>query len=116
MDSPLLFLPFSKQLIIDIILGKVILFLMLDIDSFLGLLGNFGISYSWLSRRETTKLKEQIKNINLYVADNRAIRTTNIHGIEGIMTMGMLTKILFNQIRPIYVAYSLNYYKDDSLS
>lgn len=116
MDSPLLFLPFSKQLIIDIILGKVILFLMLDIDSFLGLLGNFGISYSWLSRRETTKLKEQIKNINLYVADNRAIRTTNIHGIEGIMTMGMLTKILFNQIRPIYVAYSLNYYKEDSLS
>ena len=37
-------------------------------------------------------------------------------GIEGIMTMGMLTKILFNQIRPIYVAYSLNYYKEDSSS
>ena len=116
MDSPLLFLPFSKQLIIDVILGKIFMFLMLDIDSFLGLLGNFGISYSWLSRRETTKLKEQIKNLNLYVADNRAIRTTNIHGTEGIMTMGVLAKILFNQIRPTYVAYSLNYFKKDSLS
>lgn len=116
MGSPLLFLPFSKQLIIDVILGKIFMFLMLDIDSFLRLFDNFGISYSWLSRRETTKLKEQIKNLNLYVADNRAIRTTNIHGTEGIMTMGVLAKILFNQIRPTYVAYSLNYFKKDSLS
>lgn len=92
------------------------MFLMLDIDSFLRLFDNFGISYSWLSRRETTKLKEQIKNLNLYVADNRAIRTTNIHSTEGIMTMGVLAKILFNQIRPTYVAYSLNYFKKDSLS
>lgn len=116
MDSPLLFLPFSKQLIIDIILGKILMYLMLDIDAFLGLFHAFGISYSWLSRSETVKLKEQCKNLNLYVANNKAIKTINIHGVEGFMAMGMLTKMLFNQIRPTYVAYSLNYYKKDTLS
>ncbi len=47
---------------------------MLDIDAFLGLFDAFGISYSWLSRSETVKLKELCKNSNLYVTDNKAIK------------------------------------------
>ena len=34
----------------------------------------------------------------------------NAHGVESIMTMGVLAKILFNHIRPTYMAYSSNYY------
>lgn len=109
MDCPLLFLPFSRQLIIDIIFGKVIMLLMLDIDRFMKLFERYGTSCSWTSRKEATKINEGAKHLNIYMERNRAIKMKNAHGVETIMSMGTLSKILFNHIRPTYVAYSSNY-------
>ena len=115
MDCPLLFLPFSRQLIIDILFGKVMMFLMLDIDKFMKLFEYYGTTCSWTSRKEATKINESTKNLNLYLDGNRAIKMRNAHGVESIMTMGVLAKILFNHIRPTYMAYSSNYYtKEDT--
>ena len=110
MDCPLLFLPFSRQLIIDILFGKVMMFLMLDIDKFMKLFEYYGTTCSWTSRKEATKINESTKNLNLYLDGNRAIKMRNAHGVESIMTMGVLAKILFNHIRPTYMAYSSNYF------
>lgn len=110
MDCPLLFLPFSRQLIIDILLGKVLMFLMLDIDKFMKLFDYYGTTCSWTSRKEATMLNESTKNLYLYLNGNRAIKMKNVHGVESIMTMGVLAKILFNHIRPTYMAYSSNYF------
>ena len=110
MDCPLLFLPFSKQLIIDILLGKVLLFLMLDIDKFMELYKYYGTTCFWTSRKEATKLIEGTKNLNLYIEGNRAIKMKNAHGVETVMAMGTLTKILFNHIKPTYMAYSSSFH------
>ena len=113
MDCPLLFLPFSRQLIIDILLGKVLMFLMLDIDKFMKLFEYYGTTCSWTSRKEATMLNESTKNLNLYLNGNRAIKMKNVHGVESIMTMGGLAKIMFNHIRPTYMAYSSNYFTNE---
>ena len=110
MDCPLLFLPFSKQLIIDILLGKVLMFLMLDIDKFMELYKYYGTTCFWTSRKEATKLIEGTKNLNLYIEGNRAIKMKNAHGVETVMAMGTLTKILFNHIKPTYIAYSSSFH------
>ena len=110
MDSPLLFLPFSKQLVLDILLGKVLMFLMLDIDKFMELYKYYGTTCSWTSRKEATKLIEETKNLNLYIEGNRAIKMKNVHGVETVMAMGTLTKILFNHIKPTYMAYSSSFH------
>lgn len=110
MDCPLLFWPFSKQLIVDILFGKVMMFMMLDIDKFMKLFEQYGTTCSWTSRKEATRLNEETKKMNLYMDGNRAIKIKNTHGVEAFMVMGTLTKILFNHIRPTYMAYSSNYY------
>ena len=61
-------------------------------------------------KKEATKINESTKNLNLYLNGNRAIKMRNVHGVESIMTMGVLAKILFNHIRPTYMAYSSNYF------
>ncbi len=110
MDCPLLFMPFSKQLIIDILLGKVLMYLMLDIDKFMKLFEFYGTRCSWTSRKEATKIKEGTKNLNIYLDNNRAIKMKNANGVEAIMAMGTITKIIFNHIKPTYIAYASNYY------
>lgn len=114
-DSPLLFLPFSKQLILDILMGRVIMYLMLDIDKYIKTYELFGAKCSWVSTKETQKIKEDFKKIPLYIEDHRTIRITNAHGVQSFMAMGTLSKILFNHIKPTYVAYSSNYYTKEEL-
>ena len=114
-DTPLLFLPFSKQLILDILMGRVIMYLMLDIDKYTKNYELFGAQCTWASKKETQKIKEEIKNISLYTDNNQAIRIKNVHGIESFLTMGTLTKILFNHISPTYVAYSSTFYTKEVL-
>ena len=86
------------------------MFLMLDIDKFMKLFEYYGTTCSWTSKKEATKIIESTKNLNLYLNGNRAIKMRNVHGVESIMTMGVLAKILFNHIRPTYMAYSSNYF------
>jgi len=114
-DTPLLFLPFSKQLILDVLMCRVIMYLMLDIDKYTKTYELFESQCTWVSKKETQRIKEEFKNISLYTNNNQAIRIKNVHGIEAFLTMGTLTKILFNHIRPTYVAYSSTFYTKEEL-
>ena len=86
------------------------MFLMLDIDKFMELYKYYGTTCFWTSRKEATKLIEGTKNLNLYIEGNRAIKMKNAHGVETVMAMGTLTKILFNHIKPTYIAYSSSFH------
>lgn len=81
---------------------------MLDVDKFMKLFEFYGTICSWTSRKEATKIKEGTKNLNLYIDDNRAIKMKNANGVEAIMAMGTITKMLFNHIKPTYIAYASN--------
>ena len=108
LDCPLFFLPFSKELIMDIVMGRVIMLLMLDINNFMKLYERFGCKSTWVSRKETMKIKESLQNNTLFVCDNKSISITNIHRITMILDSGTFCKILFDHIRPMYIAYSSN--------
>ena len=110
-NNPLLFIPFSKQLIIDILLGSVFMYLMIDIDKYMQLYENFGITCRWMSRKEAMRINGCVKN-TIYLEGNRALMVKNVYGKELILSYGTFEKTLFNQIRPAYMAYSSNYYTD----
>lgn len=115
-DKPLTFLPFSKKMILDIIAGRVIMYLMLDIDKFMGLYSLFNGECSWTSRKETAKVRDTFKNTNIFSIDNRCIKVKNFHGIEFYLAQGTLCKILFDHIRPKYIAYSSTIYTKDNIA
>lgn len=116
LDKPLTFLPFSKKMILDIIAGRVIMYLMLDIDKFMGLYSLFNAECSWTSRKETAKARDSFKNTNIFSIDNRCIKVKNFHGLEFYLAQGTLCKILFDHIRPKYIAYSSTIYTKDNIA
>lgn len=105
LGTPLFFWPFSKELILDILMGRTLMLLMLDMDKFMELIGD---TCCFASRKETAKVTEMFKSKMLCIFDNQAIK----YGDRAFLCQGTIGKILFNQISPSYMAYALlNEYK-----
>lgn len=100
LGTPLFFWPFSKELIMDILMGRTLMLLMLDVDKFMELVGD---TCQFASRKETAKATEMFKSKMLCIFDNQAIK----YGENAFLCQGTIAKILFNQITPSYMAYAL---------
>ncbi len=110
LNKPLLFLPFSKDFLFDILFGRTKLFFMLNIDQYLMLFSNYGLKAEWLSRKETMKIVDNQKNSGLFIYKNRGIKITD-EATKKIMylNVGIFSKMYFEHIYPSYTAYTCRY-------
>lgn len=100
LGTPIFCWPFSKELIMDIIMGRTLMLMMLDMDKFMKLLGD---TCCFASRSETTKIIESYNAKALCIFDNKAIK----YGKDVFLSPGAIDKILFSHISPHYMAYAL---------
>lgn len=109
LDKPLLFLPFDKEFIFDLMFGRVLMLFMIDIDKFMELYNDYGLKAEWGNRKESHKVRESMKS-NMFIKDNRGIKI--IHPVsKDVMWLahGTFLKMVFDSMHPAYVAYSANY-------
>ena len=111
LHKPLLFLPFPKPLLFDIMFGRVKLYFMLNLDEFFNLFNEFGLTAEWLSRSETMKLVENQKDNQFFIYKHRAIGVKdNLSQRISYLQHGLFGKIFFEHIYPSYTAYTFKYY------
>lgn len=100
LGTPIFCWPLSKELIMDITMGRTLMLMMLDMDKFMELLGD---TCCFASRSETTKIIESYNAKALCIFDNKAIK----YGKDVFLSPGAIDKILFSHISPHYMAYAL---------
>ncbi|HWB95004.1 MAG TPA: hypothetical protein VG605_24280 [Puia sp.] len=117
LNRPIVNLPFTTDFIFDILFGRVIVLMMLDLDAYIALASEVGLRAEWASRKETAKMKDRGAGKSIFLNDNQAIRVTvNLpsdtlpEDMTIYISAGMLTKIFFDFIMPSYTLYSYWYY------
>lgn len=110
LNRPIFALPFSPELVYDILFRKVTMIFMLDIDTFLNFFGEFGMTARWMTRRETAKIKDEYKLKELFLKDNQAIEVTGGNkGHSLYVQYGMFHRMFFELIYPSYAVYACHY-------
>ena len=113
LNRPIFFLPFPKEFIFDILFGRIIVQLALDLDSYIELHKKFGYNAEWANRKETHAAKEIAKS-NLFTLNNKGIKVTLDDGTVIWLAHGTLNRIFFESIHPAYTVYCTKYYPHDS--
>ena len=106
LDEPIFYLPFSKATIMDIVSEKAIMYLLLDLDKFMALYSEYGAVSTWISHKVANKIGITPDPKLSFEFNHKLIKIKNIHGVEYILAKGSICKILFDHIRPRYVALS----------
>lgn len=106
LDEPIFYMPLSKNTIMDILSERAIMYLMLDIDKFMELYVEFGAKCQWISHRAAINQGFNPDPNMVFEMNNKMMKVKNIHGIEYLLAKGSICKILFDHIRPRYVALS----------
>ena len=110
LHKPLFFLPFSKDLMFDILFGNIKLYFMLDIDKFMILFSRYKLKAEWLSRKDTMKLLDNKKDTGIFIYKNQGIKITDeLTNNIAYLNVGLIGKIFFEHIYPSYTAYSCRY-------
>lgn len=106
LDEPIFYLPLSKATIMDILSERTVMYLMLDLDRFMMLYSEYGAESKWISHKAANKMGITPDTTLSFNFNNKMIKVKNIHGIEYILAKGSICKILFDHIRPRYIALS----------
>nr|WP_294991441.1 hypothetical protein [uncultured Sediminibacterium sp.] len=116
LHRPIFSLPISPDLVYDILFGRVNVYFMIELDAYFKLFPEYGLKARWLSRKETAKLNDQHKNIELFIQDHHGILISDEgESLTMYLTVGMLGKMYFELIYPSYTAYSCLYHFHDKL-
>lgn len=110
LSEPIFAKPFSPEFIIDILTGRIKIILGLNLDIFIEILNSFGIEAKWMSTKETLKIKEEMKKMkrnDMFEYKNRGIKMTLPNKMETVLSGGLLSKILYDNIKPINIALTL---------
>jgi hypothetical protein len=118
LNKPIVNLPFTTDFIFDILFGRVIVYMMLDLDKYMELAGEVGLHAEWATRKQTARVKDQMGQKGLFLLDNQAVRITFRAPQEMVaskdmgiwLSGGVLSKIFFEHIMPSYTLYSYWYY------
>ncbi|MCR8556916.1 hypothetical protein KXD93_04655 [Mucilaginibacter sp. BJC16-A38] len=109
LDKPLLFLPFDKEFIFDLMFGRVLMLFMIDIDKFMELYPDYGLKAEWGTRKESHQMREQMKG-SMFIKNNKGIKIIHPKSKDVMwLAHGTFLKMVFDSIHPAYVAYSANY-------
>lgn len=113
LNKPIFFLPFSPDLIFDILFSRVKVYYMLELESFFKLYPEFGLKAEWASTKETAKAKNGLgKNHEIFTYKNQGVKITlqEEGDFEVWLSHGSFLRIFFEHIYPSYIAYMTYYY------
>ncbi len=111
LNRPIFSLPFTEEMIYDILFRRVLIFFMLDLDKFITYFQEMGLSSRWMTRKETAKLRDEYKGIQIYTKDNQGIIINEGDKRRTMyVSIGMLQKMFFELVTPTYTVYSTTYH------
>ncbi|MEZ7515392.1 hypothetical protein [Flavobacterium frigidarium] len=97
--APLFVKPFSKEIMIELLTGRIKLFLAIDLDGLIQMFNERGIQARWMSRKETNKYLDSKPQYIPYMNNHQGILIT-INKHEIVLGSQFLTKILLDNITP----------------
>lgn len=97
--EPLFVKPFSKEIMIELLMGRIKLFLAIDLDGLIQMFNERGIQARWMSRKETNKYLDSKPQYIPYMNNHQGILIT-IDKHEIVLGSQFLTKILLDNITP----------------
>lgn len=106
LSEPLFAKPFPHDFIIDILTGKVIIIMGINMDALIDTFNVYGLESRWLTEKETMKQKQAAVRKGLVVVNKKGIITFT-NGQEFTISGGTISKILFDCVKPSSIAKSL---------
>jgi hypothetical protein len=107
LSEPIFAKPFPPEFIIDVLTGKIKIIVGLNLDLMMKLFTDLGIETTWMSTKQTAKIKQQKISNGLVEKKNRGISMKLPDGQEMIMYGGMISKIIYDCIKPSSIAISM---------
>ena len=111
LSEPIFAKPFPPEFIVDVLTGQIKIIIGLNLDVLIELFDSFGLKTRWLSEKETNKEKQRAPRKGMVIINKRGIGITLPSGQESIVYGGIISKILYDSIRPSNVA--LTYFSMD---
>jgi hypothetical protein len=103
LSEPIFGKPFSPEFIIDVLTGKVKIIIGLDMDMLIELFNSLGLKTRWMTVKETNKNKISAQGI-MFTINNKGIVITTPQNKEVILGGGIISKILYDSIKPSNIA------------
>lgn len=107
LSQPLFVKPFSPEFIIDILTGKIKIIIGLNLDALIHTFNVFGLKSRWLTEKETTKIKQTLIREDMVIINKRGIIVTLSDQQEVVISGGIISKILYDNIKPTSIATSM---------
>lgn len=110
LHKPLFILPFPREFIFDLMFTRVKLYFVVEVEAFMKLFSDYGMTAEWMTTKETMRLKEKYKLDELFTMAKRGIKVTHDEtGQVSYLHYGIFNRLYFEHIYPSYVAYSQLY-------
>jgi len=106
LSEPIFAKPFHPDFIVDVLTGRVKIIMGINMDILIELFDSLGLKARWLSEKETQKMKQKIKGKGMVIVNKRGIGFTLPGEPESVMIGGMLSKFLYDNIKPSNLALS----------
>ena len=91
---PIFLQPFSDKHIMDIVMGRKIVKLTIDIEKWLETFKEDKLSYRWLSKKETARANNEAKGkIGIFNLDGRAVEIFDERGITQQIGEGIFSRM-----------------------
>lgn len=100
LKEPFLFKPFGEEIILSLIFGRIQVRLGLDLDRFIEMFQELGMSARWMTTKETHKYLTSESSHKPFVFKHRAIRVET-NGVELVLGDAFIVHLLYDNITPI---------------
>lgn len=91
---PIFLQPFKTEYILDIIQGKKVIKMTIDINVWMKTFEEEGIKWRWLSEKETARINSTMRGKNaIFCLNKRGIEITNINGMIQYIGEGIFSRI-----------------------
>lgn len=107
LSEPIFFKPFPPDFIFDILTGKVKVIIGLDLDEFIKVLNDNGVKADWISKKETMRLKQNLKVNGLVVINDQAIKLSIKPEYDMYLYGGFLSKMIYDSVYPSSIALNI---------
>ena len=107
LSEPIFSKPFPRDFQIDILTGKVKLIIGVDLDQMIMVFNECGLQTRWLSTKETSQIIQKYKDYKPFMVKKRGIHFKLPNGLDSYLYGGIISKILFDNIKPSNIAKTL---------
>lgn len=99
--EPIFLKPLTDQQVLDIVLGRIKIYIGIDIEKLIEFANHLGIKASWSSSKELHKLfsNKSYNSKEIFSFENKGIKL-NINGQDNFLGQGFLGKIIFDHFLP----------------